>query len=241
VKVLKKMTILASLLIFMFLLAGAYFGIKTTDVLKIKTIEVIGVSPPTAERLKLKLNSQIGKSFWKFPIATEVSLLKEDPWIESVEIRREMPGNIAVFAREKVPVALIGNGKGIFNFVDSNSHIIQAKGSPLDLARLPALFGFDGSSKDSLREQAVKLLKNLPEDGFVSHRDVSEISFDDEHGFQMTLAKTGLVVELGKESLPVRVDRSRKVVQYLDEHQISAVKVDSDYSKKVLVKVRKGR
>jgi hypothetical protein len=37
------------------------------------------------------------------------------------------------------------------------------------------------------------------------------------------------------------MDRARRVVQYLDQHNINASRVDSDYVKKVLVKVRKGR
>jgi cell division protein FtsQ len=220
---------------------GVFFGVSRTDFLKISEIQIDGAAPKTEERLRSKLSSHIGQSFLNFSVAREMASLKQDPWVKDVEIHRVLPQKIAVHITERTPVALIGNGQGRFNYIDETNTVIDSNAEVSELTKYPALFGFTGKEKDSLREQALWLLKSLPPDGFVSHRDVSEISFDHERGFQITLAKTRLVVDLGKENLPVHLDRARKVVQYLDEHQIQASKVDSDYAKKVLVKVRKGR
>jgi hypothetical protein len=137
-------------------------------------------------------------------------------------------------------LAVVGNTKGQFKFIDKDNNVIDFA-PPDKIGRLPLLLGEKLESDHALRGEALGILKNLPPEGMISLHDLSNIQFDDEHGFQIRLAKSGMLIDIGKENIPLHIDRARRVVQYLDQHSVNASRVDSDYVKKVLVKVRKGR
>jgi cell division septal protein FtsQ len=92
-----------------------------------------------------------------------------------------------------------------------------------------------------LRLQGVEILKALPNEGRLSLKDTSEVRYDDQHGFLLTLQKPKLQVELGKEDLALKLDRARRVAEYIEQHGINASRIDADYGKKVLVKVQSSR
>ena len=134
-------------------------------------------------------------------------------------------------------MAVVGSGRGDLKLMDASNHIIDdAKSS--HLADLPIILGTAFIKNQSLRQQALDLYKSLPSEGVLSQRDVSNVEFDDEHGFQLRLTRKAMLVDLGKDEFGFKIDRARRVVQYLDQHQIDALRIDADYAKKVLVKVR---
>jgi len=229
------------LLILVIFGGGLFIGLTRSDFVKLHDIVITGASPQTEARIRPHLISKIGESIWKFPVEKIAENIRRDPWVESVEIRRQIPQTLLINIHERKPVAVLGNGQGSFKYLDELNTVIESKPDVRDLSRYPTFFGMYTPDKIKLREQALALLKTLPAEGFISRKDISDVSYDDEHGYQMTLSKTGILVELGKEDLPLRIDRARKVVQYLDQHHINATRIDSDYAKKVLVKVRKGR
>jgi cell division protein FtsQ len=219
-------------------------GVKKTDLIKLKEIKFEGASTQNELRLRKKIGIQPGEAFWSKSIDAQAKNLKTDPWVEDVQIKRIFPATMLVQITERKPVAVLGNGKGQFKYLDGDNNIIDYADSQnisQAVAKYPVLFGEKLLGDVSLREKALNLVKALPEEGSLSHKDVSDIEFDEEHGFQIRLAKTGILIGLGQDNLPLHLDRARRVVQYLDQHNINASRVDSDYSKKVLVKVRKGR
>lgn len=236
----KKIKIFLFVTLFAFLLGGLGHAVLRSDLIKLSDIDIRGAQPETAERLRSRLHSKVGDPFWKISVEREAQSIKQDPWVESVDVIRRLPNTLLVSVTERKPIAVMGSGDGQFKFVDDTGFVIGSA-DPREVAGHPALMGRNFQEQGSLRGKALDLLKSFPKEGSLSQTDISELQFSDEHGFQVILAKTGMVVELGKDNLPLHVDRARRVVQYLHQHGINASHVDSDYAKKVLVKLRKGR
>jgi cell division septal protein FtsQ len=237
------MKILKGLILFLLVSvfgAGLWKGIEKTDLLKINAVKVEGAASTTENRLRNLMTVKVGDPIWTKSVEKQALLLKKDPWVESARVRRVFPNSIIVEVREKVPFAVVGSGKGEFKYVDSNNNLIDAA-EPVKAGHYPLLLGRTLATDLNLRGEAIGLLKSLPQEGLMSLHDLSDVRYDADRGFQIRLAKTGMLIDIGKENIPLHVDRARRVVEYLDQHNINASRVDSDYSKKVLVKVRKGR
>jgi cell division septal protein FtsQ len=231
----------ATLLVFLGVVGyGFWRGIAHSDLLKVQNIVIEGASKTTEARIREHLDVKTGDPFWRIPVEKEAAVIKQDGWVESVELRRRFPGTIVVNVTERKPIAVTSNLKGRFEYVDENNNVID-RAQPDQISDYPVLAGAEFENDRDLRGQALALLKSLPDDGDLSKNEISEIQFHDEHGFQMTLSKTRTVIDLGRENIPLHLDRARRVVQYLQQHNINASHVDSDYAKKVLVKVRKDR
>ena len=211
-----------------------------SDGMKVHSISVQGASGTTETRIRQSLENMMGRPLWQLPVEQAAGKVKQDPWVDSVTIHRQFPHTLAVTVKERKPVAVMGDGAGKFNYVDDSNTIID-RAPVSETARYPVLLGSNFEKDSGLRAQGLALLKSLPDEGLISQKDISDLRFDNEHGFQLTLAQTGVVIDIGKENLPLHLDRARRVVQYLNEHKINALRLDSDYAKKVLVKVRKAQ
>lgn len=228
------------ILLFVFFVGGLWQGIQKTDLLKLKTIQVTGAAPATEARLRKIITVNPGDSLWEKSVEKQAEIAKRDPWVEKAQVRRVFPNTIVIEVKERTPFAVVNESSGQFKYLDSSNTIID-KAEPEKIGRYPILVGHDLRTNANRRGEALDILKSLPEEGFVSRHDVSDLRFDEEHGFQIRLAKSGILIDIGKENIPLHIDRARRVVQYLDQHSVNASRVDSDYAKKVLVKVRKGR
>jgi len=228
------------ILILVLFALGLWQGVNKTDALKLKSIQILGASTATENRLRKLLTINRGDSLWGKSVEAQAELAKRDPWVEKAQVKRLFPNTLSVEVKERTPFAVLNEGDGRFKYVDSNNVVID-KAEPEKIGQYPVLVGRELRTNLNLRAQALLLLKSLPEEGLMSRSDVGDLGFDVEHGFQMHLARSGILIDVGKENIPLHIDRARRVVQYLDQHNINASRVDSDYAKKVLVKVRKGR
>ncbi len=219
---------------------ATYFVLVKSELTKLQEIIIQGASPTTEDRIRNKIQILIGNSIWHLDLDVTAHLIETDPWIKTVDLRRQLPKTLTISVVERRPVAVLGNGLGQFKYVDEYSFIID-KANSQEIGEYPVLMGKEFFDKKDLRAKALELIADLPQEGLVSKADLGDLRYSSEHGFQMTLSKTGILIDLGKENIPLHIDRVRRVVQYLDQHQVNAMHIDSDYQKKVLVKVRKGR
>lgn len=221
-------------------LTAAVLAVLRSDLTRVRELSIQGASPAVANRLSRTLSFTLERKIWDITVQDIADKVKSDSWIESVEVQRQFPSTLLIQVVERKPFAVLGNKKGRFKLVDQDNNIIDVAKND-DLTRLPILMGKAFVEKVDLRKAGLDLLKTLPEEGILSLKDVSDVEYKEDRGFSITLMKSGITIELGKENLPLHIDRARRVVQYLDQNNINATRVDADYAKKVLVKVRKGR
>ncbi len=216
-------------------------GWFTAATMKIQDITISGSQSAKTMNISDTLKVRPGDSFWKTDVTKLQETVRAHKWVESARVRRTWNGKIQVDITEKRPQAVVSDGRGGFEFVDKDSSIIDRADATVDIAKYPVLSGRNLLRFDNLRKQAMELINDLPDQGALTKDTISEIEYADDKGFQMILSDNQMHVRLGKENLSTRLDRVKRVVQYLKDHRIAATHIDSDYAKKVLVKVQKPR
>lgn len=191
------------------------------------------------DRVLETLDTYKQKSIWKLNLTEIENALKEQAWIQDVVISRQLPGTLKVFVTPKNIIA---------NLVRSPTKIIPvAEDSQLlpitnhhKAPDVPLLMGREFLRNQSLRESALQLLKELPVEGSLSAQTVSEI-LPRKNEFEIRVRGTSAYVLMNTENVPVKAARASKVIDYLNERDMDGRVIDTNFSKKVLVKLRNGR
>ena len=162
------------------------------------------------------------------------------PWIEEVWVQTRLPSEVRVTVRLKPVAALI--------LVDKKTTVPVAKDAtlfpPLPYNEKPQMTVFrqrDFVRDAELREKTIKILNEIPNDGKFNRAQVSEVAIDAQNSLWFSLMEKDFRVRLGAQNVPLQAKRISKVLDYLDHNNLQARVIDADFSKKVVVKLRKGR
>ncbi len=103
-----------------------------------------------------------------------------------------------------------------------------------------------------IRAQAVDLVSSLPSRGLFSTSSISELELDarsamkldsenSKRDFWLALIHPDVKVKMSSQNSSVKAERVERVLDYTLKHNLHARVIDSEYSKKVVVKLRKDR
>jgi cell division septal protein FtsQ len=81
------------------------------------------------DQVRAALAPYRGRNLVRLSLAEAAALLYENPWIDQVELQKELPGRLRVALRERRPVALLQSG-GRLVYADNDGRSIVAIGSP---------------------------------------------------------------------------------------------------------------
>lgn len=191
------------------------------------------------ERVLDNLDKYKSQSIWKINLVEIENELKSQSWIQEVSINRQLPSTLKIIIEPKVIIA---------NLVRSPTKIIPvAEDSQLlpitthsKAPDAPLLMGKEFLRNQSLRESALKLLKELPQEGALSADSVSEI-LPKKNEFEIHVKGSTASILMNTENIPVKAARVSKVIEYLNERDLDGRVIDTNFSKKVLVKLRNDR
>lgn len=194
---------------------------------------------PLVADLKKNMADYQKVSLWSLPlsqVATEVAAYN---WIETSAIKRSWPNTLTITVRPYEVKLLYMMGKGNkLRPVIKNGNFLD----PIESSQAPDVALLEGETfakKPELRKKAVELVEELPEEGSFSKKTVSEVRYDKQEGFWVTLIRTGIRVKIGEDQVALKAARVSQVVDYLDSRQFDARVIDANLSKKVLVRLRK--
>lgn len=222
----------------MAILIGLGNGIFNSGFFEFKKFEILGVEKELESRLAKKLESQIGKNLFEVNTDQVASTFMEDPWVDSVTIRKRFPDALSFQVEIKKPVAVLRKNDDFF-LLDRRSQIIS-KANQLPES-VPILMGREFIDKSDIRKLAIDIIQSLPSAGPLGRDSLSDVTFDSRSGFEFTLSSPRISIGLGHDNLPDKIHRARQVVRYLVQNKVAASHIDADFDKKVLVKVRKDR
>lgn len=212
-----------------------------------------GAGPELQSRIKETVRRFDKLKIWEVNLGDLKAAIVKDEWVKDVHISRAFPNELRVMVKPREPVLVL--------LTNSSSSVSSASGHGADvpsmlpitedgrlLSALPAdalpdvpLLRGDGFATDvKLREKAVRFISLLPESGLVSRKNVSEVSWTPEEGFSLTLINPKVEVKLGEERIELKVMRVSQVLNYLSNNHLKGRVVDASFSKKVLVRLRKG-
>lgn len=228
------------------MIAGSMYWLNENGFFDINQIEVVLVdSPesqanfysPMAERLEKQMLTFKGQSLWAVRLSQVVAILNSQNWIEGHSISRSWPSGLTVKIKPH-DIKLVYLGKsGKYMPIISDGSFLDA----VDSRQAPDVTLLEGENflqQKPLRQKAVKVLKEIPNEGSFSRKTISEMRYDSKEGFSMTLMKTGIQVKIGEEQVGIKSARVSQVVDYLQTRQFDARVIDANLSKKVLVRLR---
>lgn len=227
--------------------AGTLFYLNKNGFFNVSQVEVIleNVTPgqeqflkPNITELEKGLESYKGRSLWDIQLR-QISLdVRARNWVESINIKRSWPATLTIYLRpHEVKLLYLGKNTKLLPIIKDGSFL-----NPIDSKLAPDVALLDGEAflkKAELRKKAVDVLEQIPAQGSFSKKTISEIRYDNQDGFWMTMIKTGIQVKMGEDQVAIKSARISQVVDYLESRQFDARVIDANLSKKVLVRLRK--
>jgi cell division septal protein FtsQ len=195
------------------------------------------------ERLQSTVRPLSGKKIWEIDMSALRAAIASDEWVKDVLISRTFPSAMKIRVTQKNPILVLVSGKGEFSPITEEGEIL----SSLPAGNLPdvPLLRSEGLGKDEAeierrRMQIVNFVMALPAKGVLTRKNISEISWNHDDGINLTVIQPRVEVKLGDDRPELKILRVTQVLNYLAQHQLKERVIDASFSKKVLVRLRKG-
>ena len=229
------------------IVAAAVYLVLNPHWVKIETVQM-DMAPSSKQdllyqRIRVSLTPQLqhyaGKYFWEVPLKQVYESVTKDKRVRKVSIYREFPSRLRIEIEPHTPVlAYLSNDNRLYP-IATDATLLPAL--PLhDAQDLPVLRGEDFKDEQKLREAALELFEQIPEEGNLRKKNISEIIYSRKDGFKIFLNNQSGEVKVGDSDFGPKISRVEKVLSYLDSQNIKGRVIYARFSKKVVVRVRKG-
>lgn len=137
-KIKKVMLAILKILLILAVLAGIFVFLFISPVFNITEIKVENASK-ISENTYISLSEiQIGENIFKVNKSKVRSLIKYEPYVDEVEVKREFPGTILLTVTERNPKYLIEKD-GMYIYIDKNGYALETSSDELDLPILKGI------------------------------------------------------------------------------------------------------
>lgn len=202
-----------------------------------------GAGPELQSRIQDKIRKFDHLKIWEVDLGDLKAAIIKDEWVKDVHISRSFPNELRVTVKPQAPVLVLlathGSEAPRMFPITEEGRMLGALSADA-LPDVPILRGEEFATDEKLREKAVRFVSQLPERGVVGRGNISEISWTKEDGFALTLINPKVEVKLGEERIELKVMRVSQVLNYLSSNRLKGRIIDASFSKKVLVRLRKG-
>ena len=214
--------------------------------IKVESVQVVLAPNSNQEllyqRIKTSLTPQFqnfaGRFFWEVPLSKVYEIASKDKRVRKVQIYREFPTKLRVEVEPQTPVlAYLSRDNRIYP-IAADATLLPAL-SLRDIPDLPIVRGDEFRDEQKLREAALDLFEQIPAEGNLKKKAVSEILYTRKDGFKIFLNGTSSEIKMGDADFGPKLSRVEKVLAYLDSQNIKGRVIDARFSKKVVVRVRK--
>lgn len=204
----------------------------------VERIEFVGASRASVAELRHLVDIENGTTIWAVDLAAVEEGAANHPWVRRATARREWPDRVVIEVDEYRPVALLDR-QGL-HYVDRDGTVfLSARSDDLDH---PILTGIDPKLAEhhpdlprlAIRD-ALYIVGALDERGLVSRDRVSEVGFDADRGFTVSI-RGGARVLFGLEHTERQIERLSKL---LDEGVNLDLKIIVDLAPESLAIVRR--
>jgi len=221
------------------LLYGGYSALSSVTFFRLKNIEVSPAKRLTRTEILGIAGVEEGRDLLRMNLKRMGEQLTQNPWVETVHIRRYYPDGLSITITEREPLAIVN--MGFIYYLDKNGTVFKVlnQGDRLDY---PVVTGF---SEDELTSDPVgmrealkatcELLKVVREKGAFILADVSEIHYDKGYGFTLFTSSGALPVKIGAGDFAAKIERLARIYPELMVQQPALHYIDIDYNDKIIV------
>lgn len=184
-----------------------------------------------------KLKKHMGQWIWRLSLSQVLDEALADQRIEAASVRRIFPNKIRMTVRPHSPVVLLLAESGEFFPVAMDASLLPATPT-MEVPNVPVLRGVELLKNHKLRQQAIAMYLEVPNEGLFNKKNISEILYKDAEGFEFRMTNSGLKLLVGESLLGPKSGRIEQVMKYLESQQIKGRVIDARFSKKVVVRLR---
>lgn len=241
---------LAFLLIgFLVVLAGLwtvgfliYQGLGRSDFFQITAIKIQGCRRTTKSKVLELSGVDIHTNLMALSPGKVKARLEKHEWIDRVEVDRNWPNRLTISLRERVPVAIVNHGDGLY-YLDRRG-VKFAKVQAADDMDFPVITGFEKEPwpenvKDVNLGEALLFIRYASRgSSILPAQNISELNVKDPQNIVLFLANRPFPVKLGTGKMGTKYYRLSKVLYWLyKKHEFAnTAYIDMDYMKnRVLV------
>ena len=221
-------------------LFSGYRALSSATPFRLKNIEVSPSKRLTRDEILGIAGVEAGRDLLRMNLKRMGEQLTQNPWVETVHIRRYFPDGLSISITEREPLAIVN--MGFIYYLDRNGTVFKVlnQGDRLDY---PVVTGFsedeltnDPTGMREALKSTCELLKIVAEKGPLILADVSEIHYDKGYGFTLFTASGALPVKVGSGDFAAKIERLSRIYRELMAQQPGLRYIDLDYSDKIIVK-----
>ena len=191
------------------------------------------------ERVTERLRSYVGLKIWEIDLGAMNASIAADEWVRGARISRAFPNRVQVTVAPKNPELLLVGDDGRLRPIADDGSLLNAMAPGL-LPDVPIVRGPGLLESAELRSRAVAFARELPERGPLSIKNIAEIVYSPGEGYSLVLASPRAEVRVGDERVALKLARATQVIEYMNANKLKGRVIDASFSKKVLVRLRKG-
>ncbi len=191
----------------------AYGQVTTSQYLNVTGVTVAGAQRVAAEEVVAASGITAGQNIFAFSKDEVASRLKANPWVESVEVDRSLPGTVEITVKERDAIALV---KLDSLYVMDSKGVIFKRYSAEEGLDLPVVTGLTkeslASSAENLEERLMELISVLTNRSGFNITNVSEIKIDADHGLSLFTLEEGVRLDVGMGSFEEKLASFEKIL-----------------------------
>lgn len=186
------------------LLLGAITLFLLSDLFNIKEIIVVNNSKITALEIKELSELQVNENMFKFMEMNVTKKIKQNPYIESVDIHRKLNGTIEIEVTERVATYMLVLEEQ-YAYINNQGYILEITEEVLEV---PTITGYttENIEPGNRLEQkdleklntVIQIMKVAKEKEFDSK--ITNINIEDENDFKLTMESENKIIHLGNSN-----------------------------------------
>lgn len=221
------------------------FKIQTANIEEAPESESSEVFQNLQPAANMIAHSYFDQNIWWVDVGEIAKKIKTLPGVKDVVVERMPPQTLRIFIIPEAIRLIYVTKRGKMFPITESAQVIRDF-NPKLFSDAPITREEKIIKDSNIRTQAVDLVSSLPAEGLFSRNSISELELETKSAekspnFWLSLIQSDLKVKINPENASLKAERVERVLDYTLKHNLHARVIDSEYSKKVVVKLRKDR
>lgn len=207
------------------------YWLSVTNRFDLKKIDISGTELVAEDQVLLTLEPVFNSHLLLLSLDDVEAQVKQNPWVESAAIRKELPDNLMVEIHERVPIALLRH-EGDLYYVDRSGFLIEPYSltGPVDL---PLLTLHPGASLNV--EMALGVADRFKQVAPAWGAGLSEIEVLGEEDFRLHSAALEFPVLVSTGTVEPQVENLQSILPEIRKRYEIPVTVDLRFSQQIVI------
>lgn len=247
IKHLRKVERILISLAIVFVGIAALFGLyRITFMGRVFTIDKIVIEGDwkhlDAERIGKLAGVSKGDNLFYVSVSDVHQRISQEPWVESVAVRRKLPDTIWIYVNEFQPIAIVASSE--MYYVNADGRLFKRVDSQ-DFKDLPVFTNvvaengvLSSSAEGTKLSEMLEILKGFEAQEFGKSVGVASIDFHPVRGYSLITAKSPMQIVLGRDGIADRLSQLDRMGNEIMARSKRVAYMIADESGRIVVKYR---